>query len=226
MLGLFSTNTARRGRLLCVIFWGLTAAQTVADDGTPEPFCGVAQQVLAGTAIVPEVEVQSDYDAFVASKSSDSPFIVQQFLSNPAPEDAGLARTLSCKMRTAERINSVQGTPEAVRPAEGDSDCAEVHRHMLEGVAASIPQGQRALEATSVIIEEEQTTYMGPMWLQPWPFDAVTLDEEGRLRLHARALYVPFAWWIPMPERFQGNYYCHLVAPAYLEALLRGQSHL
>ena len=27
-----------------------------------------------------------------------------------------------------------------------------------------------------------------------------------------------------MPDRFKGTYYCHLIAPAYLEAILRGDA--
>ena len=79
------------------------------------------------------------------------------------------------------------------------------------------------VDKASITIEPEETAYMGPMWLNPWPYPALTVDESGQWHLHAKSLYVPFSWWIPMPDRFKGQYYCHLIYPPYLEALLRGQ---
>ena len=196
-----------------------------AVDGqlTEVNFCARAQQVIAGTDLLAQVQNPADYDAFVQSKASDSPFVVQQLLSNPATDDPQLPRVLSCKMRTAERINALQGKNESSPVAAGDTSCAEVHRAMLSQVSAGIPVAEQVLAPGSLVIEEEDTTYMGPMWLKPWPFEPVLRGQDGKIHIHSRALYVPHAWWIPMPERFQGNYYCHLISPQYLEALLRGQ---
>ena len=186
------------------------------------PFCDRAQQVIAGTALRAAVQLPRDLDAFVQSKAGSAPLTVQEFLANPASGDPSLPRSLSCKMRTAERINAAHadgGEPVAT----GDASCAAVHRDMLATVAASIPAEELALPPERFVIEEEHLTFMGPAWLRPWPFEPVSRGGAGELLLHSRSLYVPRAWWIPMPERFQGNYYCHLVAPKYLEALLRGR---
>ncbi len=188
------------------------------------PICAQAQQVIAATTLIARVDIHDDYEGFVESKATDTPFVVQQHFSNPAPEDADLMRTVSCKMRTAERINSAHKGIAEAPVARGDRDCAEVHRWLLTKLLAEIPSNEMNLDPARIFVEAEQTTFMGPRWLDLWPFQAARTDEEGALRLHSRALYVPHAWWIPLPERFQGNYYCHLVAPDYLRSVLRGQS--
>ncbi len=72
-------------------------------------------------------------------------------------------------------------------------------------------------------VHEEDMKFIGPSWLDPWPFAPVAAGEGGRPQLHTRALYAPYSWWMPMPERFLGNYYCHLAAPSYIESLVRGE---
>ncbi len=193
-----------------------------ADAGLPD--CALAQQVIAGTELVPEVQYPADFDAFVESKSFDTPFVVQQFLSNPHPESPGLMRTLSCKMRTAERINAAHTSDAALPQAIGDSSCSAVTRALLERAMAAVPPAEQALNMNRFTIAEEQATYMGPMWLDPWPFHAASVDAAGQVTLQSRALYVPRAWWIPLPERFQGNYYCHLISPSYLRSIIRGEA--
>lgn len=186
--------------------------------------CALAQMVIAGTQLVPNVETPGDYDAFVESKATDQPFVVQQYLSNPMPSDARLMRTLSCKMRTAERINAAHSEADTSPPASGDTSCAQVQHTLLQRVRSEIPDAELVLNPDHAVIEDESSTFMGPMWLDPWPFSAVSGDGEGSLRLASRALHVPWAWWIPLPERFKGNYYCHLAAPDYLRALLKGEA--
>jgi hypothetical protein len=188
-------------------------------------FCGRAQQIIAQTELEATVEIPADYDSFVESKSLAYPLTVQQYSSNPAATPEGLHRVISCKMKTAGRINGAREEAGiAGDAARGDLGCETVHKHMLQTLRDSIPPGELRLQPEELVVDDEELTYMGPMWLKPWPFTPVARDGEGRLHLQTRALYVPYAWWIPMPERFKGTYYCHLVHPAYLEALLRGEA--
>lgn len=191
-----------------------------SDERWQDSYCVEAQQVLAGTELVAELEVHENWDTFVESKASDSPLTVHEYLSNPSAE--GIPRTLSCKMRTAERINATETVDPAKPAATGDTDCVAVHRDMVAKLLVSLAGQRLAVERGDIVFDEDETTYIGPRWLKPWPYDAVTMQGEV-LHLRARALYAPHAWWIPMPERFKGNYYCHLVAPDYLEAILLGK---
>jgi len=192
-----------------------------ADDGGDSVFCAWAQQVAAGTALTANVVTHAVFDDFVKSKASYSPFTVQQYWSNPVAGPDGLARVVSCKMSTAERINHAHQADAPV--AAGDESCDKVHREVLTALLNTIPRDALAVPADSLRVDQEERTYIGPMWLRPWPFQPLSRDAAGLLHIHSRALYVPFAWWIPMPDRFKGAHYCHLIAPDFLEAVLRGE---
>ena len=196
------------------------AAIAVAGDWH-QNFCRQAQQVIAGTELVAELHLHEDMGSFVKSRVGDMPLTVHAFFSNPAP-GSELPRTLSCKMRTAGRINATLATPGKPTPTTGETDCAFVHRRMVERVAADIAPSARKIDPASILYAEDDTTWTGPGWLEPWPWHAAGFNNTGNLTLRARALYAPDAWWLPMPDAFKGNYYCHLVAPGYLEALIRG----
>jgi hypothetical protein len=189
----------------------------------PADFCAWAQEVIASTSLQASVEVHSERESFIESKAFDHPFTVQQFSAVPVSPDSSLNTVTSCKMRTAERINNRHSVTAGTPVAGPDTSCEEVHRRMLADALAAIPAGEQQVPADRWVVEEEELTFIGPRWLDPWPFVPVVAAEDGRLQLRTRALYVPHAWWIPMPERFLGNYYCHLVSPPYLEALIRGE---
>lgn len=196
-----------------------------ADDGEDSVFCAWAQQVAAGTALTANVVTHTVFDDFVKSKASYSPLTVQQYWSNPVAGPDGLARVVSCKMSTAERINHAHqaDSPDSAPAAAGDESCDKVHREVLTVLLNRIPPEALAVAPESLRVDEEERTYIGPMWLRPWPFQPLSRDADGLLHIHSRALYVPFAWWIPMPDRFKGAHYCHLIAPDFLEAVLRGK---
>lgn len=209
--------------LLLILVWHSTVYG--AGDGADSVFCAWAQQVVAGTELQANVVTHTDHEQFVLSKAATSPLTVQQYWSNPLPGDEGMARVVSCKMKTAERINAayLAETGENVEVARGDGSCDKVGREMLAALLNRIPRSELKLHADRLQVDPETTTFIGPLWLNPWPFQPLETDRAGRIHLKSRALYVPFAWWIPMPDRFQGTYYCHLVAPDYLEAVLRGE---
>ena len=213
-----SIDTHGRLSIGLALAWSLLLLPTAQADEV----CSRAQGVIAATELAPAVEVFSDWDAFVESKPSDKPFTVGQYASAPLEDGSGINTVLSCKMRTSERINSAYGSPE--RPVAGpESSCDEVHRHLLAETLASIPANELKLPAEQWVVEAEDTTFIGPRWLDPWPFVAVTREDDGKLHLYTRALYAPHSWWMPMPERFLGNYYCHLAHPDYIRALATGE---
>jgi hypothetical protein len=192
--------------------------------GNSPDFCGHAQQLIAQTNLMPVVEQPASYEAFVESKAFDQPFTVQQYWSSHLPGDDAPVTTVSCKMRTAERINAVQGVEAEHQPvASGDLSCEDVLLDMLSQVYAVIPADEQQLDEQQFVVAPEDMKFMGPSWLEPWPFEPVSQLEDGSYHLYSRSLYVPHAWWIPMPERFLGNYYCHLIAPDYLRTLIRGE---
>jgi len=189
-------------------------------------FCAGAQQLIAQTSLSARVVEHADYDSFVQSKATASPLVVQQYFSRPLPGNPAMATVVSCKMKTAERISAAHPASGDAAPAAGaDQSCDAIHRELLAAALGRIDPADLALQQDKVVVDKEALTFMGPMWLKPWPFAPLSRDESGRLHIQSRALYVPFAWWIPLPDRFKGTYYCHLIAPAFLEAVLRGEVH-
>jgi hypothetical protein len=209
---------------ILVLLLLLRPSVSLADDGENSVFCAWAQQVIAGTSLLATVVTQRDYEDFVASKASTEPLTVQQHWSNHVDGPGSLARVVSCKMKTAERINHAHPllAQEGEPAAAGDQSCDAVQRAMLAEVLNSIPRSELKVPADKLRVDTEEQTFIGPMWLKPWPFQPLSRDDEGILHLQSRALYVPHSWFIPMPDRFKGTYYCHLVAPDFLKAVLRG----
>ena len=198
-------------------------ADTIRLENGTSDFCAGAQQILAQTGAVARVVTHSDYEAFVKSKPTASPLTVQQYSSTHLQGDNVMATVVSCKMKTAERINTAHAAAGGEAPIAGeDQSCELLHQKMLTGLLEKIPAQELAISTDKLVVDDEELTYIGPMWLKPWPFQPLSRDEAGRLHIHSRALYVPFSWWIPMPDRFKGTYYCHLIAPGYLDAVLRG----
>jgi hypothetical protein len=201
---------------------GAAIAQTdfPSDDAT---FCADAQALIAQTEARATNVLHENYDAFVESKAKPFPLETQQFYSSPAAEDAQLNTVVSCKMRTAGSIaDAYSDAGEPVTVGE-DQSCHFLTTHMLEKVRDSIPHSDAGLTDQSIVVEEEELTFMGPMWLDPWPFQSAYRDESGGIHLKSRALYVPWSVFIPAPAAFKGVYYCHLPTPAYLKALLLGE---
>ena len=208
--------------LLGALLLAVPAAR--ADDGEGSVFCAWAQMVAAGTSLAASVVTHTVFEDFVKSKASYSPLTVQQYWSNPVDGPGGLARVVSCKMSTAERLNHAHpsAAADANPVATGDESCDKVTREVLTVLLNTMPREAWVVPAENLRVDKEERTYIGPMWLRPWPFQPLSRDEAGLLHIHSRALYVPFAWWIPMPDRFKGAHYCHLIAPDFLEAVVRG----
>ena len=196
-----------------------SSAQLLA---TEESVCIAAQSIIASTELRPQVVVYSDWEAFVESKPSDQPFTIHQYASAPLEGNPEINTVVSCKMRTSERINNAHGSPE--QPVAGpETSCDEVHRRLLADTLDGLPAGSLRVPAEQWVVQPEDTTFIGPRWLEPWPFVSVTRAADGKLHLHTRALYAPHSWWMPMPERFLGNYYCHLADPGYIRGLATGE---
>jgi len=216
---------SRRILLLLALFCTVQHYQpALAQEVAMEDYCQRAQQIVARTSLLADVVTPDNHEAFVKSKATLDPLTVQQHLSNPVSVDNDLARVLSCKMKTAERINAAQPVS-AGQPAvaQGDGSCQAVHRFWLQQLYDKIPAQSRALSPEQLVIDDEELTFIGPMWLRPWPFEPLYRTDDGVIHIRSKALYVPFAWWIPMPDRFKGTYYCHLASPLYLDAVVRGE---
>jgi hypothetical protein len=210
--------------LYSAVFVGSNAAMSQAEfPDDRATFCASAQSLIARTDARAKNILHDSYEAFVESKAKPFPLETQQFYSSPATTDVELDTVVSCKMRTAGSIaDAYSSAGESIDIGE-DQSCHFLAAYMLEKVRESISPGDAGLTDHSIVVEQEELTFMGPMWLDPWPFQSAYRDDSDVIHLKSRALYVPWSIFIPAPAAFKGVYYCHLPTPAYLKALLLGQ---
>lgn len=201
---------------------GVALAQTELTAERAD-FCAAAQTAIAQVNIRARNTLHTSYEAFVESKAVAFPLETQQFYSSPARGDAKLNTVVSCKMKTAGRIRDAYLAAEQTVIVGQDRSCDFLTERMLDQVTSAIDPAQIRVTANSLVVEKEELTFMGPMWLRSWPFQSVYRDESEVLHLKSRALYVPWSSFIPAPAAFKGVYYCHLPSPQYLEALLLGR---
>jgi hypothetical protein len=209
----------------CIVAVACGAARAQSSfSGDDSDFCAEAQALIAQTDVTAKNTVHDEYDAFVESKSVAFPLETQQFYSNPLGSDANISKVVSCKMRTAGSIEDAYSDARESAAVGEDTSCEFIISAMLNDISSEVPPAQILVKLTNVEIDEEQLTFMGPMWLDPWPFEPAYQDESGTVHLKSRALYVPWSIFIPAPAAFKGVYYCHLPAPAYLKALLMAEA--
>lgn len=91
---------------------------------------------------------------------------------------------------------------------------------MLSSLAPA--ERERALFGKGSKVRFERDRLLGTP--EEWypPYEMVSVDGSGRLRIRANALRVDWtdAKQAQQPERDRGVHFCHLVAPEYLRRLL------
>lgn len=213
--------------MLLAVFFGLTQAHgevvraEASTGGVPTDFCMQAQQWIVGTTLVARNEVFDDFEAFTKSKPAVSPLATTQY-TWPQRLPNGGAMQVSCKMKTADHLHSVFG-PEA---AGLDIGCRGVNERLLEQVLADMTESDRAqLKVTpgvGLVFEDDLVTAQGPLWLEPYP---MVRRQASRLIVQAKGMKNDWndPRYAQAPPQFRGTRYCHLIAPAYLRALLLGK---
>jgi hypothetical protein len=185
-------------------------------------FCAEAQQLISGTKLSVENVVHIDKQAFVLSKPAVRPLRTEQFVSYMG-EAQTLPKMISCKMKTSDHIATEYGTEQT----RGEGLCADINRQTLERVLQAMSTAERRKlsfdRGRNVVFDPEQRTTDGPVWLSPFALARVGAD--GSLHIQSRSMRND--WLDPAlaraPDRFKGTRYCHLIAPQYLAAVLRGE---
>lgn len=213
--------------LLCACF-GLTEAQSderraeVGNNPVPMDFCMHAQQWVVGTSLVATNEVFDDLEAFTKSKPGVSPLMTTQY-TWPERLPDGSAMRVSCKMKTADHLQSVYG-----REAAGeDIGCRGVNERLLQQTLNSMTEAEQAqlvvTPGVSLIFDDDIVTAQGPLWLEPYP---MVRRQANTLIVQAKGMKNDWndPRYAQAPPQFRGTRYCHLITPAYLRALLLGET--
>jgi len=184
-------------------------------------YCSAAQRTLAQTSVAVANEVHLNFDSFVKSKPSTNPMTTHQFLHYLPVTIGGVERAfpaiVSCKLKTAERINEQYANAEA----GPDLSCRHLIERDVRSVLAALDTESLTFQSEDIVYEEDEMANQGRTWLAPWPY-SVGRIEADKLVWQSKAMLIDYTVWIPMPARFLGTHYCHLPTRQYIRGVLVG----
>ncbi|HPF24957.1 MAG TPA: hypothetical protein P5528_05230 [Steroidobacteraceae bacterium] len=222
----FRARVAAAATVLTLGALHVTHAHTAGGSAllrTNAAFCLAAQYLMADTTETPTVELHGDFESFKKSKTSIAPFGIHQFVQY-ADDRQSLPTRISCKLKTVDHLQNEYGA-QAAGPTQ--LSCRDLNAIMVRNVFAAMSkeeQARVAIPLARIWLEPDLNSVLGSKWVAD--YQHVWQAADGGLHLFAKTLHVPYEHWLWRfaPERFRGVYYCHLVAPEYLRALVLGES--
>ena len=209
---------------LCITSLVLMACASESDDSAASDYtllpggqCQQALTDLTGLQLPLENRLHRSLESFKKSKPSIDPLVIHQFHSG-AVGDSGQFSTVSCKFKSADFLNR-QLSLSLLKKSCGDLNKISVERARQSLVAAGVAT------LAQVSIDSDQEVSRGSQYIDPWPFKPIR-ERAGKLHLQAKQLYVSSKSWAPLPTRFKGVHYCHLVADDYIKGILAGDISL
>jgi len=168
-----------------------------------------------------ELVIHDEFDAFVKSKAIIDGPNGPQIQQYNWVDDQGNVLGVSCKLKTAEHLNSAIG-PET---AGGEGNCQELNREVFRLTSRWVnPVVYKTVtfDVQETVENEEEPGMVGPDWLAP--YEMTYEGAEGELHVRAKGFVVEFSdpRFAAAPARFRGVHYCHYVAPGHLKAILQG----
>jgi len=212
--------------LTTVLCLHLDASAEAAFASSQNPdFCRIAQTKISNTKLAIENIVYKDFEAFKLSKPVGKPLTTAQFvvMSKHPKTGAEFPEQISCKMKTADSIIKYNGEG----TAGIDGDCKTIQQEIIETALANLSAEDKQLalknHAGSIKAVDDEVVWVGPRWLNPWPWPSASQTEAGKVAITSKALFVLDSALIPMPDRFKGTHYCHLATPEYVRLLAIGE---
>ena len=208
------------GLMVLLLAGQVEAGAHTALTRTNDAFCIAAQYLLADTTQNAQIEIHSDFESFKKSKTSIAPLTIHQYVQYAA-DDSRRPLRISCKLATVDHLQSAFGAA----AAGPQHSCQDLNHLMVDQVFAALTTEEHArvkLPPESFSFEPDLNTVLGSKWVADYQY--IWQDADGSVHLLAKALHVPYQHWLWRfaPERFRGVYYCHLVAPEYLRAIMLG----
>jgi hypothetical protein len=217
-----------------LLMWSLIAALLAACSSVPstssanayelagvpaiDRYCLDAQRVVTRTTVPMELVVHDEFAAFVKSKAMIEGPTIHQYNWR---DSGGAILGISCKMKSADHLQMEYGQ-DAAGP---DGYCQDMNRQVYGLLVQQISDPV----FTSVVFDpseslktKEQANMIGPVWLQPFTLTGV--DAAGGLHIASKGFVIDFndPRYQRFPPSWRGTHYCHLIAPDYLQRLLRG----
>lgn len=206
-----------RPLLACAILCSPAASLALPPPDSGE-FCIEVQKILADTDLQGDITVFTDMPAYRHSKPMVEPLAIFQVVSYAGKRPI----MVSCKVKTAAHLRAAHGAE-----AAGEQRfCADITRRVQAQAVEELRQsGQEAAAraAAGFVVEENEPYTTGRSYLAD--FQLSFLGADGRIHLNSPGLFQDYDSWVTMllPERFQGQSYCHIASVDYIKALATGE---
>jgi hypothetical protein len=197
---------------------GLSSLQAAALPAPTSPeFCTAVQLLTADTVRTGTNEVFTDMPAYRASKPMVNPHTIFQVVTYRGQTPI----MVSCKVKGSAHLRSEYGDD-----AAGEQTfCPSVTRLSQAQAVAELEQAgnaDAAAKAAAFVVEENEPYTTGQSYLSD--FELSFVGEDGAIHLNSPGLFQDYDSWVTLilPERVEGQVYCHLATAEYLKALATG----
>ncbi len=193
------------------------AQTTTLPDPTTEEFCMVVQQVLANTERTGANTVFTNMPAYRRSKPKVDYHLIYQVVTYKGD----MPIMVSCKVKGSAHLRDAYG-----EDAAGEQlFCPTITRMaQAQAVAELEAAGDSAAadKAGAFVVNDNEPSTTGQSYLSD--FELSYLAEDGTIHLNSPGLFQDYDSWVTLilPERFEGQVYCHIATPDYLKALATG----
>ncbi len=200
----------------------LSQAAFAQDVVLPEPtdpnFCQAVQKFMSNTEVESENTLFTDMPEYRHSKPMVNPLQTFQVVSYAGSTPI----MVSCKIKGAAHIRSAFG-----EDAAGEQlFCPDVERVLQAQAVAGLKLAglkEAAAKAEAFVIDNNEPFMTGRDYLAD--FELSYTGPDGAVHIQSPGLFHDYDGWSTwiLPEKFEGQAYCHLATPAYLSALATGQ---
>ena len=211
-----------------IFFWlprlvlaGICASPAVQAQVLPQSdsaeFCVAVQKILANTELEGTSTLFTDMPAYRASKPAPDPLMIYQVVTYAGQRPI----MVSCKVKTAAHLRAVYGEGAAGK----QQFCPEI-THLVQAQAVAELQADdpaAAAKAAAFVIDENEPFITGQSYLSD--FELSYMTDDGTVHLNSPGLFQNYDHWITwfLPDRFQGQSYCHIASVDYMKALATGE---
>ena len=192
-----------------------TQAQTLPAPDSAQ-FCVMVQKILTGTELEGTSTLFTDMPAYRASKPSPDPLMIYQVVTYAGQRPI----MVSCKVKTAAHLRASYG-----EAAAGEQlFCPEVTRLVQAQAVAElqVDDPAAAAKAAAFVVDENEPFITGQSYLSE--FELSYVADDGAVHFNSPGLFQNYDHWITwfLPDRFQGQSYCHIASVDYMKALATG----
>jgi hypothetical protein len=208
-------------RLFLLVLASLLQPALAQNANLPDPtdpnFCQAVQKFMSNTDVDSDNTLFTDMPEYRHSKPMVDPLQTFQVVSY-----AGATPIMvSCKIKGAAHIRSAFGED----AAGAQLFCPDVTRVLQAQAVAGLKLAglnEAAASAAAFVIDDNEPFMTGRDYLAD--FELSYVGDDGAVHIQSPGLFHDYDDWTTwiLPEKFEGQAYCHLATPAYFSALATG----